>query len=172
MFSRTTIRAGFALAALLLAAGCRDGGGEGEFFTVSGKLFVFNYRVATATYLVTLRPLQPMDGGQTAVVSFEDPAGGPPIVVHQKVWPKLDKLTLESPPLQCVKKDRPYAVAIRIEKDGALKQLIETTMTSSEDQTLLPDKPLVVGPTYTPNPELAGHPGGKIDDPDAFVCPP
>ena len=27
---------------------------------------------------------------------------------------------------------------------------------------MLPDRPLVVGPVYTPNPELAGHPDGKL----------
>ncbi len=57
---------------------CRDSGGEGEYFALGGKIFVFNYRVATATYLVNLRPLQPVEDGQTAVVSFEDPAGGAP----------------------------------------------------------------------------------------------
>ncbi|MBE7186554.1 MAG: hypothetical protein INR68_19345 [Methylobacterium mesophilicum] len=159
------------LGVLALAAGCRDSGKESEFFAISGKLFVFNYRVATATYLVVLKPLQPMDGNQTAVASFENPAGGDPIVVRQKVWPQLDKVTLESPPLQCVKKDRPYRVSIRIEDGGALKQLIETTMKSTEDQSILPDEPLVAGPTYTPNPDLVGHPGGKLDDPDKFVCP-
>ena len=27
---------------------------------------------------------------------------------------------------------------------------------------MLPDRPLVVGPLYTPNPELVGHPDGKL----------
>ena len=35
-------------------------------------------------------------------------------------------------------------------------------MASSQDQSMLPDRPLVVGPLYTPNPELAGHPDGKL----------
>ena len=46
--------------------------------TISGKLFEFNYRLASATYVVTLNPLQPMDGTQTAVGTFENPAGGEP----------------------------------------------------------------------------------------------
>src|SRR3954453_4694761 len=104
-----------AVGALLAAAalgGCRDEGGEGQYFAMSGKLFEFNYRLASATYVVTLNPLQPMDGTQTAVGTFENPAGGAPIVVRQKVWPKLTHLTLESPPLSCVVKGKPYAVAI------------------------------------------------------------
>lgn len=166
------VAAGLGLA--LAAAGvssCRESGGNGEYFAVSGRLFVFNYRLAIATYLVTLKPLRPMDGAQTVVGSFEDPQGGAPITVRQKVWPKLDKVTLESPPLLCVRKGRPYVVTIRVEDgSGATAQVIETTITSSEDQSILPDKPLVVGPVYTPNPQLAGHPDGKTPD-DRPACP-
>jgi hypothetical protein len=50
-------------------------------------------------------------------------------------------------------------------------QTIETTMTSSEDQVLLPDRPLVLGPAYTPNPDLAGRPDGKLPG-DVEPCPP
>lgn len=161
-----------AVGLLLAVSACRDTGGEGEYFEISGKLFVFNYRVATATYLVTLGPLKPVGEGETAVATFENPAGGEAIVVRQKIWPKLGKIVIESPPLQCVVKERPYAVSIRIEgADGKLMQEISTTMTSSEDQDLLPDRPLVVGPVYTPNPELAGKPDGKLRDGSGLVCP-
>ncbi|MET0943498.1 MAG: hypothetical protein ABWY13_19295 [Mesorhizobium sp.] len=159
---------------LLLALGaCRESGGEGELFAISGKLFVFNYRVATATYLVNLKPLKPVGEGETVVATFENPAGGDPIVVHQKIWPNLDKTTIESPPLRCVVKDRPYAVSVEIKgADGAVLQTIKTTMTSSQDQKILPDRPLVIGPAYTPNPELAGRPGGKLDVTNEAGCPP
>lgn len=165
-------RLAIALAAALLAvSGCRDTGGEGEFFEISGKLFIFNYRVATATYLVTLKPVRPVRDGDVAVATFEDPAGGEPIVVRQKIWPKLEKTTVESPPLRCVRKGRPYSVTIRIEDAaGSVRQTIETKMTSAEDQDILPDRPLVVGPVYTPNPELAGRPDGKLDGPE-LPCP-
>lgn len=160
------------LVGLLGVAACRESGGEGEYFAIDGKIFVFNYRVATATYLVNLVPVQPVEDGQTAVASFENPDGGETIVVRKKIWPKLAKTTIESPPLRCVVKDRPYKVSIRIEgPDGALRQTIETTMASTEDQTILPDRPLVVGPLYTPNPELAGHPDGKLPYPDQPPCP-
>jgi hypothetical protein len=158
--------------ALIGVAACRDSGGGGELFRLDGKLFVFNYRLATATYLVNIAPLQPVEDGMFAVARFEDPAGGDDIVVRQKIWPKLAKTTLESPPLRCVVKDRPYAVSITIEgADGKALQTIETTMTSSEDQTLLPDRPLVVGPVYTPNPDLVGHPDGKLPDSAEPACP-
>jgi len=161
-----------ALLGLLAFAGCRDTGGEGEYFAIGGKIFVFNYRVATATYLVNLVPLQPVEEGQTAVVSFENPAGGEPLVVRQKIWPNMARTTVESPPLTCVVKDKPYAISIKIEGvDGSVRQTIETKLASTEDQSILPDKPLVVGPLYTPNPELAGHPDGKLPNLKREPCP-
>src|SRR5687768_16537649 len=175
MRNRSVARSFLALALLGIigVSACRESGGEGEFFAIAGKLFVFNYRVATATYLVNLVPLQPVEEGQTAVASFEDPAGGETIVVRKKIWPNMAKTTIESPPLRCIVKDRPYKVSIRIEApDGTIRQTIETTMASSEDQSLLPDRPLVVGPLYTPNPELKGHPDGKLPYPDLPPCPP
>ena len=157
---------------IVLLAGCRDESRPGKPFEISGKLFVFNYRVATATYLVTLKPLGPVEDGQTAVATFEDPAGGPPIVVRQRIWPKLDKTVLESPALRCVAKDRPYAVTIRIEgADSTVRQEITTAITSNLDQSVLPDRPLVVGPVYTPNPDLAGRPGGDLDGAGEAGCP-
>jgi hypothetical protein len=166
------LTASFFLAGLLALGACRESGGEGEYFETAGKLFVFNYRIATATYLVNLKPLKPVGNGETAVATFEDPAGGAPIVVRQKIWPMLDKTTIESPPLRCVVKNRPYAVTIEIVgPDGTMLQTIKTTMTSSEDQKILPDRPLVVGPAYTPNPDLAGRPGGKLDVTNEADCP-
>lgn len=169
------LRATFALSALvsLALAGCRESGGQGELFELSGRLFVFNYRVATVQYLVTLKPLKPVGEGEVAITTFENPAGGAAIVVRQKIWPLNDKVTINSPPLECVVKDRPYKVSIRIENaKGELMQALETTMASSQDQSVLPDKPLVVGPFYDPNPELEGHPDGHLPGGRGVTCPP
>lgn len=161
-----------AVVAGLALFGCRKSDGESELFRLDGKLFVFNYRVATAAYLVNLVPVQPVDDGQSVVARFEDPAGGAPIVVRQRIWPKLRKTTIESPSIFCVVKDRPYAVSIAIEgPDGHIRQTIDTTITSSLDQTILPDRPLVVGPVYTKNPDLAGRPSGKLPEGTGVACP-
>ena len=134
-FSRSIVLAAALFAAAALGA-CRDSGKD-QLFAISGKLFEFNYRLAIATYVITLKPLRPMVDGQVAVVSFQNPAGGDPLVVNQKIWPKLPHITLTSPPLSCVVKDKPYSVSIRIQDaSGTLLQSIDTTMTSSEDQTL------------------------------------
>ncbi|TPI48740.1 hypothetical protein FJW05_05110 [Mesorhizobium sp. B2-9-1] len=161
---------GAALIAAFALGACRDTGKE-QLFAISGKLFEFNYRLAIATYVITLKPLRPMVDGQVAVVSFQNPAGGEPLVVNQKIWPKLPHITLTSPPLSCVVKDKPYKVSIRIQDaSGTLLQSIDTTMTSSEDQTMLPDRPLVIGPKYELNPDLAGHPDGRLPDEQKPDC--
>ena len=168
-FSRSIALAAALIAAIVLGA-CRDTG-QDQLFAISGKLFEFNYRLAIATYVITLKPLRPMVDGQVAVVSFQNPAGGDPLIVNQKIWPKLPHITLTSPPLSCVVKDKPYSVSIRIkDASGALLQSIDTTMTSSEDQTMLPDRPLVIGPVYQLNPDLAGHPDGKLPDAQKPDC--
>ena len=148
----------------LTAGGCREQK-EGEYAELSGKVFIFNYRIAEATYVVTLAKLRPFADGSVAVASFDNPAGGAPLIVRQKIWPHSEKIVLESPALTCVRKDRPYGISISIlDPGGAQLQKIDTTLTSSLDQDVLPDKPLVVGPVYTPNPDLAGNPGGKTGE--------
>ncbi|PZO74580.1 MAG: hypothetical protein DI629_18190 [Mesorhizobium amorphae] len=147
------------LALLVVLGGCRDTGSEGELFKISGKLVVFNYRLAVASYVVTLEPLQPMREGEAAVASFENPAGGPALAARQRIWPRLGKVTLESPPLRCVRKDRPYAVSIRIEDtEGVVRQEIATVLVSSEDQSRMPERPLVVGPAYESSDGLPAQP--------------
>lgn len=146
------------LMSIALAA-CRDNA-DGKLFELDGKVFVFNYRVATATYLVNIKPNGRVGEGNVAVVSFENPAGGEPIMVEEKVWPNTTRTTIHSPPVFCIVKDKPYAVVIRVQDaTGALLQQIDTTITSSQDQTDLPEKPLVVGPYYTPNPGDVPAPG-------------
>ncbi len=167
---RSLCLAALVAAAALLGA-CRDTGKD-ALFEISGRLVVFNYREATLTYVVTLKPLRPVGAGQVAVTTMDDPAGGAPLVFSSRLFPGQAKVTIESPPLECVVKDRPYKVAIRIEGEGGrLLQRIDTVMVSAQDQDMLPDRPLVVGPGYAPNPELAGHPGGKLPGGRGVECP-
>lgn len=164
--------AGAAILAVALALGaCRESGTD-RLFEVSGRVFEFNYRLAQATYVVILNPLRPMQEGQVAEVDFENPAGGPPLSVTQRIYPKMRHVTLTSPPLSCVVKDRPYAISIRIrDKDGTVLQTLETTLASTQDQTDLPDAPLVLGSRYVLNPALAGHPDGRLPNAPKPVCP-
>jgi hypothetical protein len=139
---------------------------------LSGKIFIFNYRVAAASYVITLRKTAPFPEGAYAEAEFENPQGGSPLKARQDIFPTMEKIVLESPDLKCVKKDKPYAVKIRLVGAGEKAlQTIVTSVTSNMDQTeMLPSKPLVVGPTYTPNPEVF-HGDGSVDYDKAGNCP-
>lgn len=158
--TRRLILAGMMVAAL---ASCQRDVAEDELVEISGKIFVFNYRVARATYLVTLRRLAPLPEGGFAEATFEDPRGGLPLVAREKLFPVMDKIILESPAVHCVKKDKPYAVTIRLlGSDNEEIQTLETTVTSNDDQSILPAKPLTLGPLYDRNPEVF-KPDGSTD---------
>jgi hypothetical protein len=142
-----------------------------EPLKLSGKLFIFNYRVAQATYVVTLARNGPLPEPSFVEATFENPAGGAAFVTRTKIFAFWEKVSLESPPVHCVVKDRPYAISIRIlDGSGTVLQTIETTLTSSLDQTIMPGKALVVGPVYTPNPEVYGA-DGKVDYAKEQTCP-
>lgn len=139
--------------ALALAACQRETGGDP--LKLTGKMFVFNYRLAYATYLVTLEQTEPLPDGAIVKAEFENPAGGAPLTLERKIFPNLPRVVLESPDVTCVKKARPYKVTIAVVgPDGGTLQSIETEVTSSADQNTLPAKPLVVGPGYDKNPEV------------------
>jgi hypothetical protein len=163
-------RAAFLLLTLLSAAGCREIP-SGAYVELTGKIFVFNYRVATATYVVTLGKLRPIPEGAMVETRFDDPRGGAALTVTEKIWPKLEKIAIESPPVFCIVKGRPYSFSIVIrDAAGTELQKLSGAVTSSIDQSVLPDVPLVVGNAYEPNPDLAGHPDGKNPEKTAVKC--
>jgi len=138
---------------------------------VNGRVFVFNYRIAVATYVVTLNKKAPIPEGTVAIAEFENPAGGDVLVTREKIYPFWDKITLQSPALHCVKKDKPYAVSVRlVDAKGETLQSLKTEVISSLDQSVMPGKPLVVGPFYTKNPEVFKL-DGTVDYDSAATCP-
>ena len=139
---------------LLASAACQRETGP-DPLQLTGKMFIFNYRLAYATYMVTLTKTEPVPEGSTITAEFENPAGGAPILLTRKLFQKLEKVVLESPDVTCVRRAKPYRVAIRVEgPDGALLQSLETSVISNLDQDVMPAKALVVGPAYDKNPEV------------------
>lgn len=139
--------------ALLLAACQRETGPDP--LKLTGKMFVFNYRLAYATYMVTLEQTEPLPEGSIVKAEFENPAGGAPLTLERKIFPNLTRVVLESPDITCVKKNQPYKVAISLlGPDGNTLQKLETQVTSNLDQSILPEKALVVGPAYDKNPAV------------------
>lgn len=160
------------LAALVLMplSGCQRSAETGPT-EIAGKLFIFNYRLSTAVYEIALRKTGDIPEGSTVTAEYENPAGGPPLMQVMKIFPFWQKIALESPPLHCVVKDRPYAVTIRINgPDQAVLQTIETTLISSLDQTVLAAEPLVIGPAYDRNPAVFKADGTADYSPDKR-CP-
>jgi hypothetical protein len=158
-----------ALAAGLVLAGCQRQSEDGPT-ELAGRLFVFNYRISTASYMIVLKKTAPIPEGTVAVAEFENPMGGDPIVVRQEIYPFWDKITLESPDVHCVRKDRPYAVSVKLVDAGdKTLQTIRTEVKSDLDQSILAAKPLIVGPIYTKNPEVFKADGSADFSPEA--CP-
>lgn len=155
---------------LLALAGCQREE-QRDVAKISGRMFVFNYRVALATYLVTLQTQVPIEEGSVIEAEFENPRGGEALTVSDRLFPKNSKIVLQSPPVECVRQDRPYKVTIRLRApNGHVMQTLETKVTSDTDQSRLPAKPLVVGPLYTPNPEVFRN-DGTTDMQPVQNCP-
>ena len=147
------------LAGLLLSACQRE---AEDYITIKGKVFIFNIRVASAFYMLTLNRLPITPDDAVVVAEFEDPAGGPPLVKEQKVFPKMTRIDLQSPDLNCVVTGKAYKIKITLKSaDGKELQTINTTLNSTLDETMLPEKALVLGAKYDRNPE-AFNPDGSI----------
>ena len=75
--------------------------------------------------------------------------------LDRKLFPKLDKVVLESPDVTCVKKQKPYSVTIEVKgPDGIILQTLKTSVISNLDQDIMPAQALVVGPAYDKNPDV------------------
>jgi hypothetical protein len=141
------------LAATLLLAACSDDG-AGPYIEVQGGGFIFNYRAAETTAGLVARPLKPVPADAVLEARFENPAGGEAIVLSQPTSAAQQKYDFTTPPLHGVIKDRPYRVAVRLlGADGAELQKIELTFRSNVDQSVMPERPLTVGPGYQPAPQ-------------------
>ena len=69
----------------LLLAGCTDEARQ-SYMSLSGRLFIFNPRMGSATYVVTLALNKTPPEGSRVVATFENPAGGAALVVDQKIF--------------------------------------------------------------------------------------
>ncbi len=136
------------LAAAMLFA-CKE---DGDYLAVAGGGFVFNYRIAEATYGIALKPMRELPADAVVEATLEDPAGGEPIVMRKEGPFNPTRISFETPPVQGVVKGKPYKVVVVLrDASGATLQTIEKTFTSELDQTVLPERPLAIGPGYQKN---------------------
>jgi len=142
------------LAGTVTLAACSNE--DGPYVEIQGGGFIFNIREAEAYYGLTLRPLRRLVDGTVIEVDFEDPAGGPDIAVKETVMGSRLNYTFRTPGLAGIRKNKDYraVVLVKSPKAGEVLARYEKTFRSDVDQSVLPEKPLTVGPGYTPNPEL------------------
>ena len=161
------VGASLVVLAILLAIGwsTRIDPGDKPYLKVLGGGFMFNYRNADVYYGFTAQVKRPLASGSIIEASFEDPEGGPAHIVSERVSTMTDRYALRSPSIRGVEAGKPYDVAIKV-YDRERKNLLwetERTYRSQISDTIVPDRPLTVGPGYHRNPEemkaLGGAPG-------------
>ena len=69
--------------ALLSAAAVAACNGSSEYLAVAGGGFIFNYRIAEATYGIALKPMRDIPDDAVITATFDDPSGGEPIVLSK-----------------------------------------------------------------------------------------
>ena len=142
---------GLVLAAVLALAGCAE---KGPYLDISGGGFVFNYAEAEVYVGFVAAPLRTLPDHTRIEATFENPAGGAPIVLAKDVTPGRRSYSFLTDALTGVRADRDYAVTVRlIAADGTTIETIDKTFHSDIDQSKLPDKPLTVGPGIPANPD-------------------
>lgn len=126
------------------------------YLKIAGMGFIFDYRTSQAFYGFTAYLQKPVANYSLIEATFENPAGGAPFVVTKKLSPRSTRYGLRSPDLNGVKAHVPYHVHVRLLRNPDHAVLFETdfTVSSQQDQSILPEKPLTIGPGYYPNPEL------------------
>ena len=141
------------LLALCLLTGCDEQ--KGPYLSFAGGGFVVNYRIGEMYYGFVAKPQRKLPEGSVIEARFEDPAGGPEIVVDTPARSGQLQYMFRTPPLKGVKKDKEYRVEMRLldKPQGTVLASLSRSFHSSADQSAIPDKPLVVGPGYMPNPE-------------------
>lgn len=147
-----------ALIAVLFAIGwlTREDPAELPYLKLVGGGFIYNYRVADVYYGFTAAVLKPIPTGSVVEATFDNPAGGAPFVVRQRMGgPEMVRFAMRSPSLRGVKAGHAYRVLIRIldreeEQTVLWRHMAEFRSQIGDD--IVPNEPLTIGPGYARNP--------------------
>ena len=137
----------------------REDPADKPYLRIVGGGFIFNYRVADVFYGFTAVVQKPLPTGTIVEAAFEDPAGGEPHTVRQRIGGvEMGKFAMRSPPVRGVEAGKPYNVAIRVFDRDERHLLWQDDMqfTSQISDAVVPDVPLTVGPGYAKNPNAGG----------------
>lgn len=126
-----------------------------RYMEIAGGGFLFNYRLAEATVGLLIAPTRELPEGAIIEVTFENPAGGPPIVMRKDASQTKSQIEFTTPPLSGIVANKDYLMNIRLlASNGSEIEHIDKNFHSELNQSVLPPKPLTIGPGYTPNPDL------------------
>ncbi len=142
-----------ALAAMLF--GCSGGDADKPYLEFAGGGFIYNYRLATADYGFVVRRVKKIPQGTIIEAEFENPSGGPPIVIQQLAQSTRLSYKFETPPVTGIKANTDYQVEVRLIDPSSHEVFARYSKLfhADVDQIVLPEKPPVVGPGHQPNPE-------------------
>lgn len=133
----------------------REDPAERPYLKVLGGGFIFNYRVADVYCGFTAAIMRPLPTGSIVEAAFENPAGGPPYIVRERVGgADMARLSMRSPPLRGVEAGKHYKVALRV-LDREETQIVwsrDLTFESNISDAVVPEQPLTIGPGYARNP--------------------
>lgn len=154
---RNVVIGAVALCAVLFAFGWywREDPANDPYLKILGGGFMFNYRQGEVFYGFTAQVVRPLASGSIIEATFENPAGGAPLVVSERVSTMTDRYALRTPPIRGVEAKKPYHVAIKV-YDREKKTLLwnaEHSYASVISDIVVPDKPLTIGPGYHLNPD-------------------
>jgi hypothetical protein len=155
--------AGLLVVLLAIGLAMREPVGDKPYLRIAGASFIFNYRVAEVFYGFTAEVQRPVRNLSLLEAVFEDPGGGAPIRVTERLNPRTKRYSLRTPPVRGVEKDRPYKVVVRLIQNGDDAILFEEefTVRSQMADDVVPDRPLTVGPGYMRNPALDDDAAGQ-----------
>lgn len=150
------VAASIALLAVLFAAGwaTRIDPNDKPVIAVLGGGFILNYRIADHYYGFTAVVQKPLESGSIIEAVFEDPAGGAPIVLRQRVSPATNRYDFRTPSLTGIEARRPYRVQVRVLDREETGEIYATELAFGSDvgSESLPAAPLTIGPGYARNP--------------------
>ena len=139
-------------------AGCGDDPDK-PYLEFAGGGFIYNYRLATADYGFVVKRVKKIPAGTIIEAEFEDPAGGPPIVIRQTAGSTRLSYKFETPPVTGIRAGRDYRVEVRLinPETNEVFARYSKSFHADVDQDILPEKPPVVGPGHQPNPEAVSN---------------
>ena len=134
----------------------RNDPSQKPYLAVVGGGFIYNYREGEEFYDIVTQVQKPLAEGSIIEVEFENPAGGAPFIVSERVSARTNRYAIHSPQIHGVVGGKPYKVVIRVYDREKTQMIWSTTrdFKSDLDDNVVPKKPVVIGPGYTPNPDL------------------